>query len=54
MGNQRLEIVGVRGNREISWLKSLGCFTEIINWQMRVFIPNGTEAISVIKAICAN
>jgi hypothetical protein len=52
MSNQRLEIVGNLGNREVTWLKSLGCFTEVINWKMRVFVPANEEGIGVIEKLC--
>jgi hypothetical protein len=52
MGNQRLEVVGNLGNREVMWLKSLGCFTEVINWKMRVFVPANEEGVAVIEKIC--
>jgi hypothetical protein len=52
MGNQRLEVVGNLGNQEVEWLKSLGCFTEVINWKMRVFVPVYEEGVAVIEKIC--
>ena len=48
MGAVRLEIDGA-GRGEIEGLKAVGCFTEIIAFQLRVFVPHGegveTEAI---------
>ena len=44
-GNQRVEIVGAPAN-QLPWLKSLGCFTEIIRYQTRVFVAaDRAEAI---------
>jgi hypothetical protein len=48
-GEQRYEIVGVPPE-QLPWLKSFGCFTEIIAFRTRVFIPRGS-AISVIGAL---
>lgn len=39
-GATRLEIDGA-GRGAIDGLKSLGCFTEIIAFQLRVFVPHG-------------
>jgi hypothetical protein len=51
MGNQRLEIIGVCQKAEVLWLKALGCTTEIINWQTRVFIPLNEQALEIIDKI---
>ncbi|WP_082737572.1 strawberry notch C-terminal domain-containing protein [Blastomonas sp. CCH8-A3] len=48
-GEQRYEIVGVPPEH-LPWLKSIGCFTEIIAFRTRVFIPT-KEAPSVIGAM---
>ena len=40
MGAVRLEIDGA-GRGEIEGLKAVGCFTEIIAFQLRVFVPHG-------------
>ncbi|MEO0699786.1 MAG: strawberry notch C-terminal domain-containing protein, partial [Pseudomonadota bacterium] len=37
-GEQRIEICGELGS-QLEWLKSLGCFTEIIQYKTRVFVP---------------
>jgi len=37
-GRPRFEIGGVP-HGQLPWLKSLGCFTEIIQYRTRVFIP---------------
>jgi hypothetical protein len=46
-GEQRYEIVGAPVD-QLPWLKSIGCFTEIIAFRTRVFIPTAT-ASSVIS-----
>ena len=44
-GNQRVEIVNAPA-AQLLWLKSLGCFTEIIQYRTRVFVPaNDAEAV---------
>ena len=48
-GEQRYEIVGVPPE-QLPWLKSIGCFTEIIAFRTRVFIPT-KAALSVIGAM---
>jgi len=48
-GEQRYEIVGAPVD-QLPWLKSIGCFTEIISYRTRVFIPKAT-ASSVISAL---
>jgi hypothetical protein len=48
-GNQRVEIVGVPA-AQLSWLKSLGCFTEIIAYKTRVFVP-ATDAEAVLARV---
>jgi hypothetical protein len=48
-GNQRLEILGVQ-NSEVSRLKALGCITEVISWQTRIFIPTN-NALHIIDQI---
>jgi hypothetical protein len=37
-GSQRIELVGCPHDR-LPWLKSLGCFTEVIQYRTRVFVP---------------
>ncbi|WP_413818551.1 strawberry notch C-terminal domain-containing protein [Sphingobium sp.] len=37
-GKPRVELVGCPANR-LDWLKSLGCFTEVIQYRTRVFVP---------------
>jgi hypothetical protein len=48
-GEQRYEIAGAPVD-QLPWLKSIGCFTEIIAFRTRVFIPT-KEAPSVICAL---
>jgi P-loop containing NTP hydrolase pore-1/C-terminal domain on Strawberry notch homologue len=38
-GSDRLEILEVYDRADLNWLRSIGCFTEMPNSQMRVFIP---------------
>ena len=38
-GEDRLEIVAVHDRADLDWLRSIGCFTEMLNCQMRVFVP---------------
>ncbi len=38
MGKARLELIGASG-AALPGLKVLGCFTEVIQWKTRVFIP---------------
>ncbi len=44
MGQPRLELVGVEG-AVLAEMKTLGCFTEIIQWKTRVFIPVGSHDV---------
>src|SRR3546814_897330 len=37
-GSQRIELVGCPHDR-LPWLKSLGCFTEVIQYRTRIFVP---------------
>ena len=37
-GSKRIELVGCPPDR-LSWLKSIGCFTEVIQYRTRVFVP---------------
>lgn len=52
MGETRLEMCGQTSSGDISILRTMGCFTERINWQMRVFIPlqNAVEVLAKIEA----
>ena len=44
-GAQRLELTGWTASR-LDWYKAQGCFTEIIRFQTRLFIPlDGTPRI---------
>jgi len=42
-GSQRLELTGFAAVR-LSWYKAQGCFTEIIRYQTRLFVPVGSAA----------
>ncbi len=44
-GSQRIELVGFPADR-LAWLKAAGCFTEVIQYRTRLFLPvAGAEAI---------
>ena len=47
--DQRIEIVGDNASH-LTWLKSLGCFTEIIAYKTRVFVP-ADRADTIVGAI---
>jgi len=49
-GEARLEITGADKDT-ITHLKSLGCFTEIIAFHLRVFVPAGEQAENVVARI---
>ena len=49
-GTKRLEIEGWRPEQAAS-LKAAGCFTEIVAYQLRAFVPVGDGAAAVIEAI---
>ncbi len=53
-GHKRLEITGA-DRATLDWLRALGCFTEIHQYSLRVFIPHGDRAASlaVIGALVA-
>jgi hypothetical protein len=38
MGRARIEVTGFQAS-DLSHFKALGCFTEIISWKTRLFIP---------------
>ncbi|RZL27825.1 MAG: methylase, partial [Sphingomonas sp.] len=48
-GNPRVEIVDAPAS-QVPWLKSLGCFTEIIAYRTRVFV-RATDAEAVLSRI---
>ena len=52
-GHLRLEIIGA-DKETLRWLRNLGCFTEIHQYTLRVFIPegDGAEPLKVVKALC--
>ncbi|MGR3434135.1 MAG: strawberry notch C-terminal domain-containing protein [Shimia sp.] len=49
-GAKRLEVEGWRPE-QVAQLKAAGCFTEIIAYQLRAFVPVGERAEAVIEAI---
>ena len=51
--SQRIEIVGVPAER-LPWLKSIGCFVEIIAYKSRVFVPTAEgEATAILEQLMA-
>ncbi|WP_083697987.1 MULTISPECIES: strawberry notch C-terminal domain-containing protein [Salipiger] len=50
MGQPRLELTGASGVA-LPALKALGCFTEVIQWKTRVFIP--VDGIDVLACVLA-
>lgn len=53
-GKDRLEITGA-DRPTLDWLRSLGCFTEIHQFALRVFVPfgEGADSLSVVACIVA-
>jgi hypothetical protein len=53
-GKDRLEITGA-DRPTLDWLRSLGCFTEIHQFALRVFIPfgEGVDSLGIIARIVA-
>ena len=49
-GTQRLEIIGAHAAR-LGWYKQKGCYTEIIAWKTRLFLPDA-KAEAILQAIC--
>lgn len=51
-GKERLEITGV-DRPTLDWLRSLGCFTEIHQFALRVFVPfgDGVDTLGVVARI---
>jgi hypothetical protein len=45
-GNQRLELTGWTADR-LDWYKAQGCFTEIIRYQTRLFVPT-MDAVAIV------
>ena len=45
-GSQRIELVGFSPQR-LDWYKSKGCFTEIIRYRTRLFVPT-PDAVSIL------
>jgi hypothetical protein len=42
-GSHRLEITGFEAAR-LAWYKAQGCFTEVIRYQTRLFVPSDVAA----------
>ena len=51
-GSPRIEIVGAPAS-QLPWLKSLGCFSEIISYRTRVFVP-AERASEIIERLVAS
>ncbi len=50
MGQPRLELIGA-SSTALTALKAMGCFTEVIQWKTRVFIPvDGIEVLARVLA----
>jgi hypothetical protein len=49
-GSQRLELAGFSAAR-LTWYKSLGCFTEIVRYQTRLFVPIDIAAELVTRLL---
>ena len=47
-GAQRLELAGWSAPR-LEWYKAQGCFTEIIRYQTRLFVPTTTAAVVLAR-----
>ena len=45
---QRLELFPVNSRTEVDYLRNLGAFSEIINYQLRVFLPNLPDVAQTI------
>ncbi len=50
-GRNRIELLGFSGKSEADVLKTYGCFSEIINWKLRLFIPANDNAVSVVEKL---
>jgi P-loop containing NTP hydrolase pore-1/C-terminal domain on Strawberry notch homologue len=46
-GEDRLEILEVYARSDLDWLRSIGCFSEMLNCRMRVFIPVNRASITI-------
>ena len=51
-GSQRLELTGWSAAR-LDWYKAQGCFTEIIRYQTRLFVPID-GAVSVVARLASS
>lgn len=47
-GAQRLELAGWSAAR-LDWYKAQGCFTEIIRYQTRLFVPTASAAVVLAR-----
>jgi hypothetical protein len=49
-GTPRIELVGAP-SQQLAWLKSIGCFTEVIQYRTRVFLPVPTAAETLDRIV---
>lgn len=49
-GSPRIELVGAPA-QQLAWLKSIGCFTEVIQYRTRVFLPVPTAAATLDRIL---
>jgi P-loop containing NTP hydrolase pore-1/C-terminal domain on Strawberry notch homologue len=52
MGEVRLEVAGTISAALGAQLKTVGCFSEIIEWRSRYFVPVGAKAPEMMEQIC--
>ena len=52
-GQRRLELTGFQGQQEYDWLKAHGAFGELINYQLRAFLPASPGASAAIEQLRA-
>ena len=52
-GSPRIELVGAPSS-QLAWLKSLGCFTEVIQYRTRVFLPVPSAADIVERLVAGS
>jgi hypothetical protein len=52
-GSPRIELVGAN-SQQLAWLKSIGCFTEVIQYRTRVFLPVPTATETLDRLLSAD
>ncbi|MBN2974304.1 hypothetical protein FHR20_004321 [Sphingomonas leidyi] len=50
--SQRIELVGAP-SQQLAWLKALGCFTEVIQYRTRIFLPMATAGDTLDRILRA-